>query len=32
MFFYKTSDSWLGLEEYKIQKGKKMSMVLYAKR
>ena len=32
MFLRKTSDSWLGLEEYKMQKGKKTSMVLYAKR
>lgn len=32
MFFCKTSDSWLGLEEYKMQKGKKTSIVLYAKR
>lgn len=23
MFLYKTSDSWLGLEEYKAQKGKR---------
>ena len=30
MFLRKTSDSWLGLEEYKTQKGSS-STVLYAK-
>ena len=32
MFFCTPSDSWPGLGEYKMQKGKKPSMVLYAKR